>query len=335
MAVEIKLTAAEVARVRFAVSPLSETVLGVRLALRAGGHAVHRRWVHEAREVLSTEPDAGLLRLLLGGSPPSFLFPVPERRLPDPADEFARLAATDPDFFRTECVAGLGTAATRRLGDPREALHRIGTALRRCHDLLVAPHWGRMRAVLDADVAKRALALVDGGVEGLFADLHGDVAWREGELLVHGRRGTGDAPCTVEADGHGLVLMPSIFTWPQVLVDTSPIGAASIRYPATGMGLLWEEEPPTPDGLALVLGHTRAALLAALAEPMSTPALAARLGVTPSAVSQHLGALRAAALVATHRTGRTALHLRTSRATHLLHGESQAPSDSEPAGIGT
>ncbi|MEV4946969.1 ArsR family transcriptional regulator [Streptomyces sp. NPDC053755] len=55
---------------------------------------------------------------------------------------------------------------------------------------------------------------------------------------------------------------------------------------------------------------------------LTTPALAARLGVTPSAVSQHLGALRGAGLVSTQRQGRNALHLLTERATRLLEGPS-------------
>ncbi|MFG2988299.1 winged helix-turn-helix domain-containing protein [Streptomyces sp. NPDC048257] len=69
-----------------------------------------------------------------------------------------------------------------------------------------------------------------------------------------------------------------------------------------------------------LLGPTRAALPTALAEPLTTPALASRLGVTPSAVSQRLGALRNAGLVSTQRPGRGALHLRTERATVLLGG---------------
>ncbi|CAM5300287.1 transcriptional regulator [Streptomyces avidinii] len=318
MSVEIRLTAAEVARVRFAVSPLAETVLGLRAALGRGGHAVHHAWLREARPLLEAEPELPLLRALIGGCLPSFLFPVPHRRLPDLADELADLRATPPAVFAAECATAMGERAAARVPPPPEALPRIADALRRCHDLLLAPHWGRMRAVLDADVGRRALVLVDGGVEGLFAGLHQDVAWREGELLVHGRRRTDASPCTVEASGHGLVLLPSVFSWPDVLVDQSPVTAASIRYPATGVGLLWERPAPTPGGLDAVIGPTRAALLAALAEPLTTSALASRLGVTPSAVSQHLGALRSTGLVSTRRQGRGALHLRTERANALL-----------------
>ncbi|MGY0466184.1 DUF5937 family protein [Kitasatospora sp. cg17-2] len=324
VAVEIRLSAAEVARVRLAVSPLAETVLGVRVALGAGGHQVHLPWVREARPVLAAEPELPLLRTLLEGCLPAFLFPLPDRRVPDFATELAGLRAVDPGYVAAECAAALGRArAARELPEPAELLVRAADALDRCHARLVAPHWGRMRAVLEADLGRRAVALVDAGVEGLFAELHADVVWREGELLVAGRRRTA-APWTVEGGGHGLVLIPSVFAWPDVLVDHAPLAAASIRYPAAGVGLLWERPRPSAEGLSAVLGRTRAALLDALAEPLSTPELADRLGVSPSAVSQHLGALRGAGLVSTRRTGRTALHLRTVSGTALTSTAGEA-----------
>ncbi|MEU6781288.1 DUF5937 family protein [Nonomuraea angiospora] len=316
MAVEIRFTAASVARVRFAVSPLGETVLALRILLGTGGHAVHRPWARRARPLIADERELPLLRALVAGPMPSFLFPVPRERLPSMAMELELLRATEEPFFRREYGAVAGVPA-EEVPEPATVLPRLAQALHRCHELLIAPQWGRMRAVLDADVAKRALTLVDGGVQALFAELHRDIAWDGGQLVVHGRR-TAHAVHTVDTGGQGLVLLPSIFNWPNVGVDKSPVAAASIRYPAVGVGLLWEPPPPALAGLAPVLGHTRTALLADLAEPRTTAALAARLGITPSAVSQHLGALRGAGLVSTRRKGRTALHLRTERADHLL-----------------
>ncbi|MEQ4722548.1 DUF5937 family protein [Nonomuraea sp. B19D2] len=316
MAVEIRLTAASVAKVRFAVSPLGETVLALRILLGAGGHAVHRPWVRRSRPLLAGERELPLLRALIAGGLPSFLFPVPRQRLPSMAAELDLLRATEEDFFRQEYGAVLGMPA-EDVPEPATVLPRLAEALRRCHELLIAPHWGRMRAVLEADIGRRALTLVDGGAQALFAELHRDIAWDGGQLVVHGRR-IPHSVYPVDAGGHGLVLLPSVFNWPNVGVDKSPVTAASIRYPAMGVGLLWEPPPPALTGLAPVLGHTRTQLLAALAEPLTTTALASRLGMTPSAISQHLGALRGAGLVSTQRKGRTALHLRTERATHLL-----------------
>ncbi|MCG6494268.1 DUF5937 family protein [Kitasatospora sp. A2-31] len=312
---EIRLSAVDVARVRLAASPLAETVFGVRAALGVGGHEVHRPWVREAQPVLAGDPDLPLLQTLLAGCLPSFLFPVPVERLPTFDTELAGLRTTDPAYVAAECAAAM-PARAGTLPAPAELLERVADALARCYAQLVAPHWGRMRAVLEADLDRRAMTLVDGGLEGLFAELHGDVLWREGELVVHGRRRRGSV-WTVEAGGHGLVLMPSVFGWPDVVVDYSPRAAASLRYPVSGVGLLREQPRPTSAGLGAVLGRTRAAVLAELGEPLSTPELAARVGVTAGAVSQHLGALRGAGLVTTRRTGRTAVHLRTRTGTAL------------------
>ncbi|MBN6056504.1 winged helix-turn-helix transcriptional regulator, partial [Nonomuraea sp. RK-328] len=316
MAVEIRLTAASVAKVRFAVSPLGETVLALRILLGTGGHAAHQPWVRQARPLLAGERELPLLRALIAGGLPSFLFPVPGERLPSMATELDLLRATEEDFFRHEYGAVLGMPAGE-VPETAAVLPRLADALYRCQELLIAPHWGRIRAVLEADIGRRALTLVDGGAQALFAELHRDIAWDGGQLVVHGRR-TPHSVYTVDAGEHGLVLLPSVFNWPNVGVDKSPVTAASIRYPATGVGLLWEPPPPTLTGLAPVLGHARTQILAALAEPLTTAALATRLGITPSAVSQHLGALRGAGLVSTQRRGRTALHLRTERASHLL-----------------
>ncbi|MEV5478031.1 helix-turn-helix domain-containing protein [Streptomyces sp. NPDC059687] len=316
MAVEIRFTAASLAKVRFAISPLGETVLALRILLGTGGHVVHQPWVRQARPLLAAERELPLLRALIAGPMPSFLFPVPRERLPSMAAELDLLRATEEDFFRREYGAVLRVPA-EEAPEPAAVLPQLAEALLRCYELVIAPYWGRMCTVLEADIGRRALTLVDGGVQALFGELHRDIAWDGGQLVVHGRRAP-HSVSTVDTGGHGLVVLPSVFNWPNVGVDKSPVTAASIRYPAMGVGLLWEPSPPTLAGLAPVLGHTRTALLAALAEPLTTPALATRLGVTPSAVSQHLGALRGAGLVATHRNGRTALHLRTERATHLL-----------------
>ncbi|MFD3556327.1 hypothetical protein ACFWWA_30130 [Streptomyces goshikiensis] len=71
------------------------------------------------------------------------------------------------------------------------------------------------------------------------------------------------------------MLLPSVSARPDVLVDQSPVTAASIRCPAPRGRPAPGAGPPHRDGLAAVLGATRA-LPAALAEPLP-PALAAGL----------------------------------------------------------
>jgi DNA-binding transcriptional ArsR family regulator len=172
-----------------------------------------------------------------------------------------------------------------------------------------------MVRLLDADIAVRAGALAAGGFERLFTDLHDDVVWTGEELIVHPRQ---SPSTTVSMRGHGLVLCPSVFCWPRVTASTNPPTVGTLRYPARGVATLWESVEPAPEALANLLGRTRAAILVRLATPQTTGGLAADLGITAGAVSQHLAVLKDAGLVATHREGRTTLHLRTERANALV-----------------
>jgi DNA-binding transcriptional ArsR family regulator len=139
------------------------------------------------------------------------------------------------------------------------------------------------------------------------------------QVVLRSGRG-GAAPTTVDPGRAGLVLSPSIFGWPKSWADTRPTGAGIVRYPARGLATVWAAREPAPDALAGLIGRTRASLLDLLGAPATTAELAARLGVTSGAVSQHLTVLRAAGLASTRRAGRAVLHLRTARADALLPG---------------
>src|SRR2546429_6870199 len=97
---------------------------------------------------------------------------------------------------------------------PRESLAEIAAEIGECYDRLIAPHWERIRPVLEADVAYRAGLLAGGGARSLFSDLHPDLHWSGGTLtLTHTHQGP--APAQVTPGPHGGVLMPSIFNLPQ------------------------------------------------------------------------------------------------------------------------
>lgn len=70
---------------------------------------------------------------------------------------------------------------------------------------------------------------------------------------------------------------------------------------------------PTAPNRALtnLLGTQRATILTLLDAPTTTGELAAALGVSPSAASQHLRVLREAAVVRRVRKGRSVLYVRT------------------------
>jgi DNA-binding transcriptional ArsR family regulator len=223
---------------------------------------------------------------------------------------------TDPDRVVNDVaeVPDVYPAVRDRIvADPAAAAARLADTLHAYWQLVLAPHWPRMRALLDADVLWRARRLADGGAQLLFADLHETLAW-------HGDRLTAEGRCDYSGDlsGTGLLLAPSAMAWPVVRTMLEPY-QPTVIYPARAVGTLWETgRPSTGDALSGLLGRSRAALLLALSEPASTTAMARRLQLTPGGVSQHLSVLLANGLVTRARVGGSVLYHRTSRGDSLV-----------------
>ena len=322
----IPIAGTEMARVRFAISPVYEALQAVDVLQEPGRHAVHLPWVRRARPLLADVPGWEILAGFTSRAVrPGVLVPPPDVHMPTLDEELETIRAADPGRVRRYFDnSGAPSDRFQRefYDDPPAGLARLADVLRRVFDVLVAPHWPRMLGVLEADIAYRARVLADGGVAAVFDDLHHDVRWSDGELRLHGP-GISEAvwPFTgkeVVLDGRALVLSPSVLGWPDVCVNTKPVTSGLLHYPARAVATVWETRRPAPDALSALLGRTRAELLVQLAEPGTTGELAGRLGVTAGAVSQHLGVLRGAGLVATRRDGRVVLHLRTERAEALL-----------------
>lgn len=305
MAVTLQFGPADLRRCRFAISPVFETLAAIRLTSADEAAGQHPRWLEEIRPRLGPL-DLRPITLLQPrrGYTPDFLSPPPTGPSARFSDELARVAATPPEQVRTEIERSLrdtrgaaGTATGRLLlGDPAEVLALLTDLVGRAWHELVEPVWPRVRALLDADVGYRTRRLAEGGLERLFAELHPDLRWR-GDTLI--RRRGGDDHRTLT--GEGVVLMPSAFKWDQVVVVLDPPWQPTVVYPARGVGTLWQAAGSPDAALARLLGRTRAALLAGLAAPATTTALAHRHALAPATVSQHLTVLRDAGLVVGER----------------------------------
>ncbi|GAA2019802.1 DUF5937 family protein [Catenulispora yoronensis] len=324
--VRIPISNHEMARVRFAISPVYEALQAVDVLHVPGKHGIHLPWVRWARPLLHQVPDLEILTGFIGRDPrPGVLVPVPDVHMPALEDELDTIRTSDPArvrMFFDNNEPPADRFQREFYDDPPAGLARLAAVLHRVFDVLVAPHWPRILGVLEADIAYRSRVLADSGVAAVFDDLHPEVRWADGELRLSGAGFSAElwplAAKHVALDGRALVLAPGVFSWPDKCVNTKPTTAGILHYPARAVGTVWETRRPAPDALSALIGRTRAELLVRLAEPGTTSQLAQRLGVTAGAVSQHLGVLRGAGLVATRRDGRAVLHLRTERAEALL-----------------
>jgi DNA-binding transcriptional ArsR family regulator len=313
----IDLSATAATRIRFAVSCLWEVLAGLRILRDPGVPAVHRRWASRARAGLD---EGGLLWRLVaptGGYTPDFLTPPASGLAPDLSRELDALRGTPAAVVRAQLqLASLADPAgpvAQLAADPAAGLHRLAEEIAAYWAVVIAPDWPRMRALLDAEVQRRARRLAEQGSAAVLDDLHPSVTWRAGTLRI-------DQPhCAAPdvPDGGGLVLIPSVFVWPSVLTVTAG-DVAQLAYPARGVATLWERASRESDALTALLGRGRARMLTELVIPLSTTELARRTGITPGGVSQHLTTLRAAGLVVSHRQGRSLLNTRTAIADSLL-----------------
>ena len=321
--VRVNFTPDDVARIRFTVTqtPLADTVLAfieLRRAANAGWRDTGQgsQWLRQARRAFPVTARP-LFDLLGPRGPWPDLF---DTFTPDFLEGLEELRATPRAVLRAELGFAWGDRGgrpalwVRNLADgDREERELVIRALRDLHDAVVVPRWDSAVAAFHADVARRIPVLVSGGHEVLFGTLHPKLRWQDGGLERAGMHAESDL------GGRGLLLRPSAF-WageplfsldetghrPNVLVYAAQPSGQPDGRDGTAAG------SAAADGLAALLGPTRAAVLRALGEPLGTAELAAAVGISPASASEHAKVLRDASLIETRRRGRAVRHSLTS-----------------------
>lgn len=322
--IELRLEVEDLADTRYAVSPLAEAVLSLRIWLLPGYYVLHLPWLRRARVELG-DLDITLLLALVGPhrTVPDFLAMRPDEPVPEFAEELARVREVPPAKVARDIVAAqvggrVPGLLEEGLDQPARLRDRIVGLLEDYWETIFVPQWPRMRGVLEADMLYRAQQLTRGGARALFADLHPAIAWRRGILRLEVTQPHREQ--RIPISGRGLSLMPTLFVKTPGL-PLSPNEPPLVQYPARGLATLWETAPPPPPGvLSSLVGRPKAEILASLDGPASTTDLARRLGVTAGAVSQHLAVLYGAGLVSRARAGRSVLYARTEMGNDLLRG---------------
>ena len=122
----------------------------------------------------------------------------------------------------------------------------------------------------------------------------------------------------VRPGGVGVTLLPSVLWTGRPMIGANPDGSTVIVYPAlTPLPLIAQA---AGDPVGALVGHTRAAVLRLTGRERTTTELAAELGVSAAAVSEHTRTLREAGLIVTTRAGKAVLHSLTPLGASLLEG---------------
>ena len=325
--IEYDLAGTDLGEVRFAISPLAEVALSMRTFRDPGRYPLMLPWLRRT-DAARARLDTTLLRALTNEQywVPDFLTPHPFSPLSRFEDELATALRTPPDAVAAD-IAEVHPDRTRRppvlRGPIDTVLGRVGSALADYWQACFEPHWPRMRALLEADILHRSRTIASRGLHRMFGDLAPTVGLEGNVVQV---RMTGGASYRRSTAGAGLTLAPSMF----VRSATAPIAAHEsplVMYAARGLGALFESErPATSEALVGLVGRARARLLVLLEAPASSTELAVRLGVTTTAINQHLRALRAAGLLTSARHGRSVLYLRSELGDGLVAAAAGEPS---------
>lgn len=330
----IWLGASDLASIRFSVSPLIELWQSVRVLQDPVASALHGPWLVDARSRVG-DLDVAALRAFqpAHGPCPDFVHPPPETAVTDLELELTRMVATPPDQIRREVSAryretGVPEPLRGFLETPETAIVELADLVRAYWARVLAPHWERIRTALEGDVLCRAQQAASNGIQALLGDIDHSVRYETSRLVIE------TSPSgSLELDGQGLLLVPSVFVWPAVDIIKDAVWQPTLIYPARGSGLVWEPPSPPGDALVALIGARRAAILVTLDTPCSTTSLARRLDVSPSSVSQHLAVLHDARMIERHRVGRVVLYRRSVAGNLLVNSHHR--SRSRNAGVST
>ncbi|MFF3617919.1 ArsR/SmtB family transcription factor [Streptomyces sp. NPDC002467] len=315
----VHFTAEDLFNVTFAREPLPLVELGMAVVAwqRRDAQEVFGRWRgHVSRELPGrARPLLDLLRP--DGDNLQFVEPfTPTLEEGLAAVRDASGSLTGEQLARTAARAPGSASWLRALwAEDRDAWRQLDGALRSVHDLVIAPHWPRIRQSFHADVAWRTRLLAAHGIKACLASTHPGAGWAGTVFEVPGGP---DFECAL--GGRGLILMPSPFWTGRPLLAEGPggpDGARLLMYPAlTPLPLV---DPGRADGaLDALLGRTRAAVLQLLVQQRTTSELARDLDISLPSVSEHTRTLRAAGLITTRRDGKAVLHSATGLGVDLL-----------------
>jgi DNA-binding transcriptional ArsR family regulator len=319
---ELQMAVDDFTRLRFGYSPLAEAIDSLNVLHSGRVHPLHGRWADDTRERLRGL-DTTLLQAI---APPGAVVPTPPLDLNATASvqhQLNLVAAWPPQRLRAEleavwCGRPMATAAREVICDGPAGGRRVAAALAAYWDTAIAPHWDRMRSVLEADIAYRARHAALRGISAMMNDLHPQLRLDHSSIRLAKTFKTCNG--TLEASGIGVLLIPSIFGGPEIRFDAGTLGMPAISYRPRGLGTVWEDGTSAApwDPVSALMGKGRTAILRSTGLPRTTTDLARELHLSGATVSVHLSTLKRCGMVTSWRSGQRVFYQRTPLAASIL-----------------
>ncbi len=317
----LRLNPESVARSRFALSPLAETLAAVITLVRKDDAPWLEPWAQAHRpqfqQMLAADRFAGGFLSLAASTkwiPAPLTIPPNDGMKTSIADELVRVRSFSDAAVIKELQQAhqhswkqqdLDWVSGHNLAD------RIADLIRTIWTEHVEPDWPRRRAVLERDVMYRAGLLAAYGWPAAVDRMTRHSAWIAADAIQFSLQTFPDR----QVGDSGLQFVPvtrSSGTW---LAEWPPDDYAVI-YPARGIA----DQPPPHEQQSVdrLLGAGRARILRELDHPATTSDLATQLGAALGTIGEHLAVLRNARLIAGTRIGHRVIYRRTGLGDQLL-----------------
>jgi DNA-binding transcriptional ArsR family regulator len=336
--IRIRLPADPAEHVAFAYSPLLECVLSLHVLVEPKHHALHHTWVRKMRKLdpgIRRRVDA--FRFVYGRHLPDMLGPSPFHRSPTFEEELDRLCGhpsdllleefgrplydhggrhgervyDEPDVRKTMLVRAAARGASSRalakllLDDPAQFAREFARLLEDYWESAFGAEWETVDAVLSDSIEESSRLLATLGIWSVLGRLpphcRPDPDRRVLEIdLPH------EHSVAVSSDSP-LVLNPSVFVWPHLLVNCDAPWPTSLIYSAPALARDAAARIPPADLtqiLRALADDTRLRILKLIAErPRTTQELAQLVGLSMSGVSKNIRLLSEAGLIRGGREG--------------------------------
>lgn len=317
----LRMNPESVARSRFALSPLAETLASVITLVRHDDDPWLEPWANAHRssfqQMLAADRFAdGFLSLAASTKwiPGPLTIPPTGGMKTSIADELIRVSS----FSDTAVIQELQQAhqhswKQQDLGwvSGHGFADRIAHLIHTVWTEHVQPDWPRRRAVLERDVMYRAGLLAAYGWPAAVDRMTRHSGWIAADAIQFSLQTFPDR----HVGGTGLQFVPVSRTSGTWLAEWPPDDYAVI-YPTRGIA----DQPPPHEQQAVdrLLGAGRGRILRELDHPATTSDLATQLGASLGTIGGHLAVLRNARLIAGTRIGHRVIYRRTGLGDQLL-----------------